>query len=157
MKRLAADLPQYEFVSVGGLVEEEKDWYNKFSENLPPNYTLKTNLPAANLIELLQDSRMYVHLMEGEHFGIAPVEGLASGCVTLVHNSGGMKEFIPKEFRWQNYGDLKEKIFKYMESDDGSANWENERKLLWSKISVLNPDEFQNNIWSHIQTLMKPF
>jgi len=54
--------------------------------------------------------------MEGEHFGISPIEALASGCITIVHNSGGMKEFIPEEFRWEKYEDLKEKIVKSMES-----------------------------------------
>jgi glycosyltransferase involved in cell wall biosynthesis len=154
MKKLAADLPSYEFVSVGGLIDAEKDWFNKFSQNLPKNYTLKTNLPGADMIKILHDSRVYVHLMEGEHFGIAPIEGLASGCVTLVHNSGGMREFIPEKFRWENYDDLKEKIVKYMESENESASWENERKQLWSKISILNPETFQNSIWSHIQTLI---
>ena len=103
---------------------------------------------------MLHDSRVYVHLMEGEHFGIAPVEGLASGCLTLVHNSGGMKEFIPEEFRWQNYDDLKEKIVRCMESTQESANWERKRKELWSKIAVLNPEAFQDSIWSHVQTLI---
>ncbi len=124
MKQLAADLPDYEFVSVGGLIEAEKAWFNKFQENLPPNYTLKTNLPGPELLKILHDSRIYVHLMEGEHFGIAPVEGLASGCVTIVHNSGGMKEFIPDEFRWETYDDLKEKIVKYMEDTNASTSWE---------------------------------
>ncbi len=154
MKKLASDLPSYEFVSVGGLIDAEKSWFNKFSENLPPNYALKTNLPGPDLVKMLHDSRMYVHLMVGEHFGIAPVEGLASGCVTLVHNSGGMKEFIPDEFRWETYDDLKEKIVRYMESDDETASWENKRKTLWDKISVLNPEEFQNGIWSHVETLI---
>ena len=57
MKKLAADLPSYEFVSVGGLMEAEKKWFNKFSENLPQNYTLKTNLPEADLVEMIHDSR----------------------------------------------------------------------------------------------------
>jgi glycosyltransferase involved in cell wall biosynthesis len=92
--------------------------------------------------------------MEVEHFGIAPIEGLASGCITLVHNSGGMKEFIPEEFRWESYDDLKEKIVRYMESTEESSNWEKKRKELWSKILVLNPEAFQNSIWSHIQTLI---
>ena len=38
--------------------------------------------------------------MEGEHFGIAPMEALASGCITLAHNSGGSGDFIPEEYRW---------------------------------------------------------
>lgn len=148
MKKLAEDLPGYEFVSVGGLIEGEKKWFTKFSQNLPQNYTLKVNLPSSELIDVLHNSRVYVHLMEGEHFGIAPVEGLASGCVTLVHNSGGMKEFIPEEFRWQQYADLKEKISKHVEKEE---SWENQRQELWKKIEVLNPNVFQNNIWSYVK------
>jgi glycosyltransferase involved in cell wall biosynthesis len=155
MKNLASDLPSYEFVSVGGLIESEKNWFTKFSENLPKNYSLKTNLPRTDLLKILHDSRVYVHLMEGEHFGIAPVEGLASGCVTLVHNSGGMKEFIPEEFRWDKYDDLKEKIVRYIDLENESTNWENKRKQLWKRISVLKPENFQNSIWSYIQTLIK--
>jgi glycosyltransferase involved in cell wall biosynthesis len=155
MKRLAADLPAYEFVSIGGLIDAEKAWFSKFTENLPPNYSVKTNLPGPEMLEVLHDSRIYVHLMEGEHFGIAPVEGLASGCVTIVHNSGGMKEFIPDEFRWETYDDLQRKIVMFMEDENASANWECNRQLLWSKISVLNPETFQNKIWSQIQGLSK--
>ncbi len=153
MKKLASDLPAYEFVSVGGLIDAEKAWFSKFQENLPPNYSLKTNLPGPELIGVLHDSRIYVHLMEGEHFGIAPVEGLASGCVTIVHNSGGMKEFIPDKFRWEIYADLKEKIVRYMEDEYVSIDWERTRQQLWEKICVLNPETFQNNIWTKLQEL----
>jgi glycosyltransferase involved in cell wall biosynthesis len=151
MKKLAADLPAYEFVSVGGLIDAEKTWFNRFQENLPSNYTLKTNLPGPELLEVLHDSRIYVHLMEGEHFGIAPVEGLASGCVTIVHNSGGMKEFIPDEYRWDAYDDLKARIVKCMETEEAGVNWEIMRPKLWSKISILNSEAFQNKIWTQIQ------
>lgn len=151
LKRLAMDLPQYEFVSVGGLIDAEKPWFDRFSQNLPANYILKTNLPESNLIEILRDSRIYVHLMEGEHFGIAPVEGLASGCATLVHDSGGMKEFIPEEFRWQNYEDLKQKVVANMEN----PRWDAMRKHLWNRIEVLTPENFQNSIWQYLKTAEK--
>ena len=155
MKRLAAELPDYEFVSIGGLIDAEKEWFNKFSENLPKNYSLKTNLPGHELINILHNSRIYVHLMEGEHFGIAPVEGLASGCVTIVHNSGGMKEFIPDEFRWETYDDLKQKVVKYMQDETAIASWESKRQQLWHKISILNPEKFQNQIWSKLQEIIE--
>ena len=51
LKRLAADLPDFEFVSVGGLIDAEKAWFNQFQQNLPPNYTLKTNLPGPELLD----------------------------------------------------------------------------------------------------------
>jgi glycosyltransferase involved in cell wall biosynthesis len=91
--------------------------------------------------------------MEGEHFGIAPVEGLASGCVTLVHNSGGMKEFIPEEYRWENYESLKEKIVKSMKMQD--KHWDITRQELWRKISVLTPENFENKIWSNVESLLR--
>lgn len=152
LKLLAADLPAFEFVSVGGLIDAEKAWFDRSKENLPPNYSVKTNLPGSQLLEVLHDSRVYVHLMEGEHFGIAPVEGLASGCITIVHNSGGMKEFIPEEYRWDNYNDLKQKILHSMETKDTS--WEKQRKVLWDKISTLTPEIFQENIWNQVKAIM---
>ncbi|MCL4429228.1 MAG: glycosyltransferase family 4 protein, partial [Chloroflexi bacterium] len=94
MKKLAVDFPQFEFVSVGLLRDSEASWFEGFSKDLPANYTLKPNLSEEELIKLFQDSQIYCHLMEGEHFGIAPMEALASGCIVLVHNSGGSGEFI---------------------------------------------------------------
>ena len=153
MKRLASDIPDCEFISIGGLIDEEDSWFEKFKENLPSNYTLKTNLPENQLLAILQDSRIYVHLMEGEHFGIAPVEGLASGCLTLVHDSGGMQEFIPAEFRWNNYFDLKDKIVNLIDRVDKDSYWEDKREQLWRNISVLSPENFQNKVWTIIQPI----
>jgi glycosyltransferase involved in cell wall biosynthesis len=152
LKQLAVDLPDFEFVSIGGLIDAETAWFDRFQENLPKNYTLKINLPGPELLGILQDSRIYVHLMEGEHFGIAPVEGLASGCVTIVHNSGGMREFIPEEYRWDNYQDLKSKIVKSM---DASVNWEFKRKELWNRIRMLTPEAFQQGIWLNLQKILE--
>ena len=152
LKKLATDLPDYEFMSIGGLIESEKDWFENFSTNLPPNYSLKTNLPGPQLLNILWDSRIYVHLMEGEHFGIAPVEGLASGCITMVHDSGGMREFIPQQYRWNNYEDLKTKIINTMEQTNPDKTWQTKREELWRKISILAPQTFQDKIWTQIQT-----
>ena len=151
MKQLAIDLPQYEFVSIGGATESEQEWVSKFTQALPQNYQVKINLPKKELIQTLQDSRIYTHLMVGEHFGIAPVEGVASGCVPLVHDSGGMKEIIPEKYRWQTYAELKEKIAMYMDASDA---WENERQELWEKIADLKPETFQKNIWTNIKALL---
>lgn len=155
MKKLAADLPAYEFVSVGGLLEAEKAWFNNFSESLPQNYTLKTNLLGADLLKILHDSRVYVHLMEGEHFGIAPIEALASGCITLVHDSGGMREFIPDEFRWKSYEDLKGKVIKFAEASSEKLDWVEKRQKLWNKIANLNSKRFQDEIWLYVKTLIE--
>jgi len=153
MKHLASDLPNYEFLSVGGLIDAEKNWFDKLRENMPPNYSVKANLPGPELRKILHDSRIYAHLMEGEHFGIAPIEGLASGCVTIVHDSGGMREFIPEDYRWRTYEDLRCKIVTVMESTGTNPDWNSDRLQLWKKISVLTPETFQEQIWSNIKTI----
>jgi len=63
-----------------------------------------------------------------------------------------MKEFIPEEYRWDNYDELKQKIIRNMEA---SASWEIKRKEVWSKISVLTPEAFQMGIWLHVQKLLE--
>ncbi len=151
LKKLALDLPAYDFISVGGLIDAEKKWFENFSQNLPRNYVVKPNLPGPELLKILHDSRIYVHLMEAEHFGIAPVEGLASGCVTLVHDSGGMREFIPEAFRWNTYDDLKQKIVTNM----NNPSWDVMRRELWHRIEALTPDNFENGIWQHLKIVME--
>jgi glycosyltransferase involved in cell wall biosynthesis len=149
MKQLAKTFPSYEFVSVGALTEGMKDWFRTLSKGAPRNYFLKPNLPKKNLIELLKRSKIYVHLMEGEHFGIAPLEALASGCIVLVHDSGGIREYIPKEFRWKNLDDLKEKIDFFMKMDEQRLNSVIED--LREKVKELNPDRFMAQLWVNLK------
>ncbi len=149
LKQLATNFPNLEFVSAGLLRDSDQGWFKNFSKDLPANYHLKPNLSEAELIELFQDSTIYCHLMQGEHFGIAPMEALASGCITIVHDSGGSGEFIPKEFRWTTFEDLKAAIAK-LHSSDAFASWEKRKDELRAKISVLRPEKFQDIVWSYV-------
>ena len=154
MKRLAVDLPAYEFVSVGALTEGERRWFEEFSKNLPKNYTLRANVPGEELIRILQESRVYVHPCPSESFGVSPIEALASGCVPLVLNSSALIELFPEEFRWSDYTELQKKIMGYMEPTEESTRWENKRKQLWAQISALGNDRFQAEIWSSLEPLV---
>ena len=153
MKKLAVEFPQFEFVSAGLLRDSETSWFESFTKNLPSNYTTKPNLSEEKLIKLFQDSQIYCHLMEGEHFGIAPMEALASGCITIVHNSGGAPEFIPEEFRWSTFEELKQKIAQLVNSPNGFGVWEMKKEALRDKISVLKPENFEEQIWSSVAVL----
>ena len=53
-------------------------------------------------IELFQKCSVYLSLAVNEPFGISVVEAVAAGCVPIVHNSGGIPEFVPKEFRYSD-------------------------------------------------------
>ena len=74
------------------------------------------NASAQQKIELLKRAKIYLHTMVGEHFGISIVEAMALGCIPIVHNSGGMVEFVPAEYRYQTVADAAEKISREVAS-----------------------------------------
>lgn len=51
--------------------------------------TLLQNVPYKQFIETLSKAKVYLHIMPQDHFGISVVEAMASGCVPVVHRSGG--------------------------------------------------------------------
>lgn len=52
------------------------------------------NKPRSFIVELFSKSKVAIHTMKEEHFGISVVEMLASGLITIAHNSAGPKEDI---------------------------------------------------------------
>jgi alpha-1,2-mannosyltransferase len=57
--------------------------------NVEDRITLLENVPFNELQELLARAKVYLHTMPFDHFGISLVEAMASGCVPVVHQSGG--------------------------------------------------------------------
>lgn len=66
---------------------------------LEENVDICVNLPYPQLLEYLRRARAGIHTMRDEHFGIGVVEFMASGVVTLAHNSAGprMDIVVPDE------------------------------------------------------------
>ena len=68
------------------------------------------NASATEKADLLKRAKLYLHTMEGEHFGISIVEAMAMGCLPVVHDSGGMREFVPVQYRYSSLQGAAEKI-----------------------------------------------
>jgi glycosyltransferase involved in cell wall biosynthesis len=62
--------------------------------------TFRYNAPFSIIKSVLARSAVFLHTMKNEHFGIAPVEGMASGCFPIVHKSGGVWHDIVEEGRY---------------------------------------------------------
>ncbi len=69
--------------------------------NLEDRVKFYPDLPFKEKIDLLKSAKLYLHTMIGEHFGISIVEAMALGCIPIVHNSGGMREFVPKQYWYE--------------------------------------------------------
>jgi glycosyltransferase involved in cell wall biosynthesis len=87
------------------------------------------NATAEKKIELLKKAKIYLHTMVGEHFGISIVEAMALGCIPIVHDSGGMREFVPQQYRYSNIGEAAVKI------ECEISNWSNQKTDEMKEIS----------------------
>ena len=106
--RMAKRLPDTEFRIIGSTASESyyETCREYVSEHGLNNVTLLTDVPDQRLHDELQRSRIFLHTMENERFGIAPLEGINRGCVPVVHNSGGQREVVPNsEYRFDNPAD----------------------------------------------------
>jgi glycosyltransferase involved in cell wall biosynthesis len=56
--------------------------------------SLRENLSRHDLLELVSRHRYGVHGMAAEHFGMAPAEMAAAGCIVFVPNDGGQVEIV---------------------------------------------------------------
>lgn len=57
--------------------------------NVDDRVKLLTNVPFAEFAKTFSQAKVYLHIMPKDHFGISVVEAMASGCVPVVHRSGG--------------------------------------------------------------------
>jgi len=54
----------------------------------------KLNAPRPMILEIFSESKVAMHTMREEHFGIAIVELMSSGIITVAHDSAGPKTDI---------------------------------------------------------------
>jgi len=83
---------------------------------------LTVNSSLHTLKNVLSKAKIYVHCAFFEHFGISVVEAMASGCVPIVHKSGGPYIDIIKYgkygFSFANVNELAYKIKLLLENED---------------------------------------
>jgi hypothetical protein len=52
------------------------------------------DIPFNKKLEILGRSKVYLHLMPSEHFGIALAEGCSAGCMPVAAKGGGQEEIV---------------------------------------------------------------
>jgi len=96
----------YKLILAGGLKKEDKNYFNQLKSITKDSSILfKPNVSLDELYKLYELSTYFWHFTgygvdeethpeQVEHFGIAPLEAIASGCIIFCHNSGGPREII---------------------------------------------------------------
>lgn len=75
------------------------------------NVTLIPNIEDKKLLRLLSKSRVLMHAMKYEHFGMVIAEGMVAGLIPVIHRSGGAYYDIIKRDRYgYSYGNIDEAV-----------------------------------------------
>jgi glycosyltransferase involved in cell wall biosynthesis len=123
--RMAKRFPDTNFRIIGSLASESyyETCQEYVAENGLNNVTLLADVSDQRLCDELQRSRVFLHTMENERFGIAPVEGINHGCVPVVHNSGAQREIVSNsEFRFDNPLDCEDILDDVLSGKSPSAS-----------------------------------
>lgn len=126
LKNQDKQFSDYKLILVGGLKKEDQQYFNQLKNTVKNNQSIifKPNISFNELKKLYKVSTYFWHFTglgideekypeQVEHFGIAPLEAIASGCLTFCHNSGGPKETISDKktgFLFNNEKELIEKM-----------------------------------------------
>lgn len=107
------------FVVLGSLYSEEL--YRRVlslirKNNVSDKVTLIPDAPVAVKVEFLKQAKVYFHTAPLEHFGISIIEGMGAGCIPIVSDSGGPREFVPDMWRYKDEEDAVSKIKTALDS-----------------------------------------
>merc|ERR1712241_735639 len=92
-------------------VQDLKDLCKHYS--VEDNVEFRTNVPFEEMCQTMQNASIGLHSMWNEHFGIAVVEMLAAGLITIAHRSGGPLMDIIDESDQHQTGFLATKDIEY--------------------------------------------
>jgi len=97
----------YKLILAGGVKKEDENYFLslKNESKADPSIEFKSNISFKDLFKLYEKSEIFWHIAGfgidenknphlAEHFGLAPLEAMAMGCITFGYNAGGLKETI---------------------------------------------------------------
>ena len=128
---VAKELPDVEFIIIGAYSGKVSNaYYAKLmkmkSELKLKNVKLLKNISKKEQLKIYSRSKVFMHTMINEHFGIAVVEGMAAGLIPVVHKSGGpWYDIIDRGrygFGYENIGEAVRSIEKALQNHSALAS-----------------------------------
>ena len=115
--KIAQLVDRIEFEIVGSLLPSNRPYFN-FLQKMIQGYALEDkirlspNATNEELINAMSTSTVYLHTMQGEHFGLSIVEAMAAGLVPIVPSYGGCSEIVPPEYLYSTLEEAAKRICK---------------------------------------------
>ena len=71
--------------------------------NLEKFVTFEINVRFDRMLDAMRRSKVYLHPLPGEPFGISTVEAMSAGIIPVVPDIGGHNEFVPAKYRFHTF------------------------------------------------------
>jgi glycosyltransferase involved in cell wall biosynthesis len=94
---------------VGNMPPDGAGYFN-YLRHLVRHYHLEDfirfeiNVRYDRLLDLMRRSKVYLHPLPGEPFGISTVEAMSAGIIPVVPDIGGHTEFVPAKYQFHTFG-----------------------------------------------------
>ncbi len=153
--KLAQQLPEIQIHIVGFV--SNPSYYDDCKlyaeEHTLTNVHLHPGASFEEMVELLQDSKFFLHTLINEPFGITTVQAIAAGCLPIVHDSGGQREIvIDPDLRYNRLDEVPDIIARLEALDRISVDSLRDRL---QKHIELNFDT--SNFHAKMKTIMAPY
>ena len=155
--KIAKKLPNIKFRICGSTnIPEQLKWFehlkSKANEMQMKNVEFYPNVEFANLLKLIGESKIFIHTMRYEDFGLTTCEAIAGGCIPCVIDSGGQKEVVP--FRNLRFRSSEEAV-RIINKINNQDNTELKEKLS-EHIKQFDETQFKRNMLELIKGEYKP-
>jgi len=141
MKNLGILSDDFKLILAGALKDEDRGYFRKLKKTAQnnPSIFFKINLKFDELLSLYQKATFFWHFTgygideeknpeKVEHLGIAPLEAMASGCLTFCYQAGGPKELIKDKINGFLFCNEKQLIQKMKEIINNKTRQEEIKK-----------------------------
>jgi glycosyltransferase involved in cell wall biosynthesis len=125
-------------ITIVGNISPDGFEYYEYLRKLTKDYGLQDFVkfePSATfsrLIELVRSSKVYLHPLPGEPFGISTVESMSAGLIPVVPNIGGHTEFVPSRFQFRTYEEGVDAVAEALNAPASEHLWMSHRASAFS-------------------------
>jgi glycosyltransferase involved in cell wall biosynthesis len=145
-------------ILVGNIAAGDEKYLEKIKQ-LIQNYGLESNenvrievdVSFDRMLELMQKSKVYLHPLSGEPFGMSIVEAMSAGLIPVVPDKGGYTEFVPIYYQFHTHQHAADIIGKILIASDN--NLQKERTQLSESVSKFSTESYKASLRKVIEAL----
>jgi glycosyltransferase involved in cell wall biosynthesis len=153
-KKVKQKNPTIKFKIIGGLniiMYPSDDYYNKLKEIAGNDVELLTDVSEEEKWKIISESKVILHCMRYDNFGLGVAEAMFAGAVPVVYNSTGTWEDTIQEGKYgmgyTTVDEAKEEIIRIIEDE---KTYKEYKEKAIQRATDFTIDKFERNIMEYI-------